>query len=135
MRRPSLREQIPCLSAPQLAALRRVARAGERLPVRALPPEMTKSLLEARAVSVNRRWGVGELRLTHLGVLALVQSQTANQVPTLASLAAGKGKGFVAERDSLVAAFASATVGTNSVQHKSAIMRRNIPASAHADII
>lgn len=60
-RRPSLREQIPHLSVPQLAALRRVVRAGGRLPTRALPHEMTTSLLAVRAVSANRR--VGELRL------------------------------------------------------------------------
>jgi len=94
MRRPSLREQIPYLEAPQLAALRRVVRGGGRLPVRALPPEMTTGLLAARAVGLNRR--TGELLVTHLGVLALVQSQATNQVPTLAEIAAGKCKGFVA---------------------------------------
>ncbi len=81
VRRPSLREEIPHLNPAQLCAIRNVARAGGRVSSRALPEEVVSSLLAARALRVERavrqhRPG-SDLRLTHLGLLALVQA--ANQ--------------------------------------------------------
>ncbi len=82
-RRPSLREQIPHLSPAQLRVLRNVARAGGRLPGRALPQDVATSLLAARALraerAVRQRRVCSDLWLTHLGLLALVQA--ANQFP------------------------------------------------------
>jgi len=82
VRRPSLREEIPHLSPAQLRAIQSVVRAGGRVFSSALPAEVTESLLAARALRVERavrqhRTG-SDLRLTHLGLLALVQ--VANQV-------------------------------------------------------
>jgi len=92
--RPSLQQQIPHLTGAQVRALRSIARAGGRLPLGTVPRDMAASLLEARAIRADRL--TRDLRLTHLGLLALLQSQTANQVPTLAQMAARQGTGFVA---------------------------------------
>lgn len=70
MRRPSLRELIPPLDFQQLNALRLIARRQGRLWDTSLPRPLASSLLLAGAV---QRSG-GELRLTHLGLLGLLQA-------------------------------------------------------------
>ncbi len=94
MRRPSLREQIPHLDAAQLHAVHRIARSGGRLPLHTLPRELAASLRDTRAVAADRR--TGDLRLTHLGLLALLQSRHATQIPTLAEARELTGRGFLA---------------------------------------
>ncbi len=56
----------------QLRAVRRVARGGGRMPGGVLPFELVRELVEARAVRVDRV--SDEVRLTHLGLLALMQA-------------------------------------------------------------
>lgn len=94
MRRPSLREQIPHLDAAQLRALQRIARSGGRLPLRVVPRDLAGSLMDAHAVRADRV--TRDLRLTHLGLLALLQSRHATQIPTLAEARELTGRGFLA---------------------------------------
>ncbi len=72
-RRPGPDELIPLLDRQQLGALRLIAQHQGRLPASRLPRLLVASLLAARAIQAGVRGG--EVRLTHLGLLALLQAE------------------------------------------------------------